>query len=47
MLDHIKPELVRKFLESLPAALAMVDKDNKIVWVNDSFVRIPPYPTHN
>lgn len=44
MLDHIKPELVRKFLESLPAALAMVDKDNKIVWVNDSFVRITTLP---
>lgn len=44
MLDHIKPELVRKFLESLPAALAMIDKDGKIVWVNDSFVRITTLP---
>jgi diguanylate cyclase (GGDEF)-like protein len=40
MLDYIKPELVQKFLESLPAALAMLNKDNEIVWVNDSFVRI-------
>lgn len=44
MLDHIKPELVQKFLESLPAALAMVDKDGRIVWVNDSFVRITTLP---
>lgn len=44
MLDHIKPELVQKFLESLPAALAMVDKDQRIVWVNDSFVRITTLP---
>jgi diguanylate cyclase (GGDEF)-like protein len=44
MLDHIKPELVQKFLESLPAALAMIDKDNQIVWVNDSFVRITTMP---
>lgn len=44
MLDHIKPELVEKFLESLPAALAMVDKDDRIVWVNDSFVRITTLP---
>jgi diguanylate cyclase (GGDEF)-like protein len=40
MLDYIKPELVQKFLESLPAALAMLNKDNEIVWVNDSFIRI-------
>ena len=40
MLEHIKPELVQKLLESLPAALAMTDKNNQIVWVNDSFVRI-------
>jgi diguanylate cyclase (GGDEF)-like protein len=44
MLDHIKPELVHKFLESLPAALAMVYKDNQIVWVNDSFIRITTLP---
>lgn len=44
MLDQIKPELVQKFLESLPAALAMVDKNNQIVWVNDSFVRITTLP---
>ena len=44
MLNHIKPELVGKFLESLPAALAMVDKNNQIVWVNDSFVRITTLP---
>lgn len=40
MLDHIKPELVQKLLESLPAALAMIDNNKHIVWVNDSFVRI-------
>ena len=44
MLNHIKPELVGKFLESLPAALAMIDKNNQIVWVNDSFVRITTLP---
>jgi PAS domain-containing protein len=47
MLDHIKPELVKKFLESLPAALAMVDKDGKIVWVNDSFIRITTLPRNH
>lgn len=44
MLEHLKPDLVQRFLESLPAALAMVDKDNQIVWVNDSFVRITTLP---
>jgi diguanylate cyclase (GGDEF)-like protein len=44
MLDYIKPELVQKFLESLPAALAMFNKDKEIVWVNDSFVRITTLP---
>lgn len=44
MLEHIKPDLVQKFLESLPAALAMVDNDQQIVWVNDSFVRITTMP---
>jgi diguanylate cyclase (GGDEF)-like protein len=44
MLEHLKPELVQKFLESLPAALAMIDKDHRIVWVNDSFLRITTLP---
>ena len=44
MLEHIKPETVQKLLESLPAALAMIDKNNQIVWVNDSFVRITTLP---
>ena len=44
MLDYIKPELVLKFLESLPAALAMINKDKQIVWANDSFVRITTLP---
>lgn len=44
MLNHIKPELVQEFLESIPAALAIVDKDGCIVWVNDSFVRITTLP---
>jgi len=44
MLEHIKSDLVQKFLESLPAALAMVDKNQQIVWVNDSFIRITTMP---
>lgn len=44
MLEHMKPELLQKFLESLPAALAMINKDKQIVWVNDSFVRITTLP---
>jgi diguanylate cyclase (GGDEF)-like protein len=44
MLEHLKPDLVQRFLESLPAALAMIDKHDQIVWVNDSFVRITTLP---
>lgn len=44
MLEHIKPDLVQKLLESLPAALAITDKNSRIVWVNDSFVRITTLP---
>ena len=40
MLQHLTPELVQQFVDSLPAALALVDKDNNIVWVNNSFLRI-------
>jgi len=40
MLEHIKPEVVQKFLDALPAALALIGSDNKIVWVNGSFLRI-------
>lgn len=44
MLEHIKPNLVQRFLESLPAALAMIDNNERIVWVNDSFLRITTLP---
>ena len=40
MLDQLTPTLVQQFVDSLPAALALVDKDNKIVWVNNSFLRV-------
>ena len=40
MLQHLPSELVQQFVDALPAALALVDKDDKIVWVNDSFLRI-------
>ena len=44
MLEHIKPELTQQFLDSLPSALALVDRNGAIVWVNDSFVRITSLP---
>jgi diguanylate cyclase (GGDEF)-like protein len=40
MLDHVKPEIVQQFLDALPAALALLDNDEKVVWVNGSFLRI-------
>ena len=40
MLDHLTPNLVQQFVDSLPGALALVDSNNKIVWVNDSFLRV-------
>ena len=40
MLQHLPPELTQQFLDSLPAALALVDKNDEIVWVNDSFMRV-------
>lgn len=40
MLEHIEPKLVQHFVDSLPAALALVDESDHIVWVNDSFLRI-------
>jgi len=40
MLEHIEPELVQQFLNALPASLALMDSDHKIVWANDSFLRI-------
>ena len=40
MLEHLKPALVQQFLDSLPAALALVDEADKIIWVNDSFLRV-------
>lgn len=40
MLEHLTPALVQQFVDSLPAALALVDKNNRIVWVNNSFLRI-------
>jgi len=40
MLEHLPPALVQQFLDSLPAALALVNKNDEIVWANDSFKRI-------
>jgi diguanylate cyclase (GGDEF)-like protein len=40
MLEHLKPDLVQQFLDALPSALALVDESGKIIWVNDSFLRI-------
>lgn len=40
MLEHLKPELIQQFVDSLPAALALVDEKDHIIWVNDSFLRI-------
>jgi diguanylate cyclase (GGDEF)-like protein len=40
MLDYVKPEVVQKFLDALPAALALMDHDEKVIWVNGSFLRI-------
>lgn len=40
MLEHLKPQLVQQFLEALPAALALVDNREQIIWANDSFLRI-------
>ncbi|MGD8784288.1 MAG: diguanylate cyclase [Thioalkalispiraceae bacterium] len=40
MLEHLPPAMVQQFLDSLPAALALVNKDQEIVWANDSFKRI-------
>ena len=40
MLEHLKPDLVQQFLDSMPSALALVDEAGKIIWVNDSFLRI-------
>lgn len=45
MLEHLTPPLVQQFVDSLPAALALVDKNNKIVWVNNSFLRITTLPS--
>jgi diguanylate cyclase (GGDEF)-like protein len=40
MLEHLPPALVQQFLDSLPAALALVNKNDEVVWANDSFKRI-------
>ncbi len=40
MLEHLKPALVQQFLDSMPSALALADDARKIIWVNDSFLRI-------
>jgi len=40
MLQHLPPELAQQFLDSLPAALALVDKNDEIIWANDSFMRV-------
>ena len=44
MLQHLPPELAQQFLDSLPAALALVDKNDDIIWVNDSFLRVATLP---
>lgn len=40
MLEHLGSNLVQQFLDSLPAALALVNKKTEIVWVNNSFTRV-------
>jgi len=40
MLEHLTPNLVQQFVDSLPAAMALVDNNDEVVWVNDSFLRI-------
>ena len=40
MLEHLAPTMVQQFLDSLPAALALVNKNNEVIWVNGSFMRI-------
>lgn len=44
MLEHIKSEMTQQFLDSLPTAMALVDRNGTIVWVNGSFVRITSLP---
>jgi len=46
MLEHIKPGMVQMFLDALPAALALVDSNSRIVWVNGSFLRITSLERH-
>lgn len=40
MLEHLPPATIQQFLDSLPASLALVNKNNEVVWANDSFKRI-------
>lgn len=40
MLEHLAPTMVQQFLDSLPAALALINKDNEVIWVNGSFMRV-------
>jgi len=40
MLQHLPPELAQQFLDSLPAAMVLVDKDDEILWANNSFMRV-------
>ncbi len=40
MLQHLPPELAQQFLDSLPAALVLVDKNDEILWANNSFMRV-------
>jgi len=47
MLDHLAPNLVQQFVDSLPGALALVDTNNEIVWVNDSFLRVTTLSSAN
>lgn len=40
MLEHISSPSLQQFLDSLPTSLALTDKANQIVWVNDSFLGV-------
>jgi len=47
MLEHLAPNLVQQFVNSLPGALALVDSNNEVVWVNDSFLRVTTLTSAN
>ena len=47
MLEHLSPHLVQQFVNSLPAAMALVNRNNEVVWINDSFLRITTLTSSN